>query len=105
MTRSPTHPRFQPENLESNLAIVRPIEALAKARGVTPAQIALAWVLAKGEDLVPIPGTKRRTYLEQNAAAADLSLTAQEVATLEQDIPAQTHGARYPEQMMAGLNR
>ena len=66
-----TGPRFTGDNLEANLALAGKVEELAEEKGVTPAQLALAWVLAQGDDIVPIPGTKRRSYLEQNAAAAD----------------------------------
>ncbi len=97
-------PRFQPENLRRNRALVEPIESLARARGVTAAQVALAWVMAKGDDIVPIPGTKRRTWLEQNAAAAALALTAEEVARLDAAVPrGATAGARYAD--MSTVNR
>jgi aryl-alcohol dehydrogenase-like predicted oxidoreductase len=97
-------PRFQPENLEKNLAILSPIEALAREKSATPAQVALAWVLAKGEDIVPIPGTKRQSYLEENIAAAELRLTPAEVAGLDEAIPpGMTAGARYPD--MSTVNR
>src|SRR4029079_17329796 len=81
------YPRFAPENLDTNLRILAPVEALASAKACTPSQIALAWILAQGEDIVPIPGTKRRSWLEQNGAAADIVLTAEEVADLEAAIP------------------
>jgi aryl-alcohol dehydrogenase-like predicted oxidoreductase len=94
-------PRFQPENLEKNLALLQPVEQMARTKGCTPAQIALAWVLAKGRDIVPIPGTKRRPYLEQNVAAADLALTAQEVAALDEALPIGTAaGTRYGAESM-----
>ncbi len=99
------HPRFAAENIEKNLAIIAPIERLAQAKGCTSAHIALAWVLAKGEDLVPIPGTKRRIYLEQNAAAVEIEFTGEEIASLEAEIPHETSGTRYPAAMMAALNR
>jgi aryl-alcohol dehydrogenase-like predicted oxidoreductase len=85
-------PRFQGDNLEANVAIVERIDALARAHDATPAQIALAWVLAQGEDVVPIPGTKRRTYLEQNAGALAVELRPEELATLD---GAQAQGDRY----------
>ena len=92
------HPRFQAENFQSNLGIVRRMEAIASAKGVTTAQLALAWVLAKGKDIVPIPGTKRRTYLEQNAAAVSIRLTEDEVKQLDEAIPSGiTAGTRYPD--------
>jgi aryl-alcohol dehydrogenase-like predicted oxidoreductase len=100
------HPRFQRENLAANEAILGPIEALAAARGCTPAQIALAWVLAAGDDLVPIPGTKRVRYLEQNAAAVDIVLSAAETARLADAIPKDAAaGTRYPAPMLAALER
>ncbi|HSH03246.1 MAG TPA: aldo/keto reductase [Anaerolineae bacterium] len=90
------NPRFQGENFEKNLELVRAIEALAADKGVKPAQLALAWVLAQGEDIVTIPGTKRRTYLEQNAAAVKVSLTADELARLDEIAPqGVAEGGRY----------
>jgi aryl-alcohol dehydrogenase-like predicted oxidoreductase len=98
------HPRFNPDNLKRNVELLRPLERLAAAHNTTPAQVALAWVLAQGEDLVPIPGTKRRAYLEQNAAAADIGLSAAEIAELSQAFPAGVaSGTRYPEKQLAGL--
>ncbi len=98
------HPRFRPENLARNVDLLRPLERIAAAHRVTPAQVALAWVLAQGEDIVPIPGTKRRTFLEQNVAAADLVLAASELAELAAAFPAGvTAGTRYPEKQLAGL--
>ena len=94
-------PRFQGENLDRNLAIVERVRAVAEAHGATPAQIALAWVHAQGEDVVPIPGTKRRRYLEDNAAALDIALTVDELAALEEVGVA--HGDRYAD--MSGVNR
>jgi aryl-alcohol dehydrogenase-like predicted oxidoreductase len=85
-------PRFQGDNLEANVAIVERIDALARAHDATPAQIALAWVHAQGEDVVPIPGTKRRRYLEENAAALDVELSADDLATLD---GAEARGDRY----------
>jgi aryl-alcohol dehydrogenase-like predicted oxidoreductase len=97
-------PRFQDENLEKNLALLAPLETLAKEKGASPAQIALAWVMAKGEEIVPIPGTKRRTYLEENIAAAEVRLTAAEVQRLDAAVPrGVTAGARYPD--MSTVNR
>jgi aryl-alcohol dehydrogenase-like predicted oxidoreductase len=94
-------PRFQGENLDRNLAIVERVRAIAESHGATPAQAALAWVHAQGEDVVPIPGTKRRRYLEDNAAALDIALTADELAALEEVGVA--HGDRYAD--MSGVNR
>jgi aryl-alcohol dehydrogenase-like predicted oxidoreductase len=90
-------PRFQGEHLQQNLALVARLEKLAAEKGCTPAQLSLAWVLAKGDDIVPIPGTKRRTYLESNAAAVDIQLTPQELAALDAAFPiGAAAGARYP---------
>jgi len=98
------HPRFNPDNLKRNVDLLRPIEDIAAAHKITPAQVALAWVLAQGEDIVPIPGTKRRSYLEQNAAAAAISLSAAEIAQLAQAFPlGATAGTRYPEKQMGTL--
>jgi aryl-alcohol dehydrogenase-like predicted oxidoreductase len=94
-------PRFQGENLQRNLGLVRRIEERAREKGCTPAQLALAWVLAQGEDIVPIVGTKRRTYLEENLAALDLELTAEDLDRINQIAPqGAAAGTRYPEAMM-----
>ena len=99
-------PRFQGQNLQHNLAIAGHVADLAAARGVTPAQLALAWVLAQGDDLVAIPGTKRRAYLEQNVAAAGLVLTPDELRRLDELAPAgAAAGDRYPPEMMARLGQ
>jgi aryl-alcohol dehydrogenase-like predicted oxidoreductase len=98
------HPRFHPENMKRNVGLLRPLEDIAAAHKVTPAQVALAWVLAQGEDIVPIPGTKRRGYLEQNAGAAAIALSATEIAQLAQAFPVGvTAGTRYPEKQMGML--
>jgi len=90
-------PRFQGEHLQQNLALVSRLETLAARKNCTASQLSLAWILAKGEDLVPIPGTKRRTYLESNAAAADIVLSAADVAELDAAFPiGAAAGARYP---------
>ena len=90
--------------MKRNVDLLRPLEDIAVAHKVTPAQIALAWVLAQGDDIVPIPGTKRRSYLEQNASAAAISLTAAEIAQLAQAFPVGvTAGTRYPEKQMGSL--
>jgi aryl-alcohol dehydrogenase-like predicted oxidoreductase len=81
------NPRFQAENLKRNIATLTPLEQVAQRLSASPAQVALAWVLAQGEHIVPIPGTKHRRYLEINAAAADLPLTPTDVATLSQAFP------------------
>ena len=97
-------PRFQGENLQRNLDLVTQVEEIADEQGHTPAQIALAWVLSRGEDVVPIPGTKRRTYLEQNTAAVDVELTEEELARLEQAFPqGVAAGERYPD--MSSIDR
>jgi aryl-alcohol dehydrogenase-like predicted oxidoreductase len=91
-------PRFQEENLRRNLELVAAVEELAAEKGTTPSQVALAWVLTRGEDIVPIPGTKRVGYLEENAAAAELELTADELAQLERTFPVGVAaGDRYPD--------
>jgi len=91
------NPRFQGENFERNQAIVARVREIADAKGVTAAQIALAWVLAQGGDVVPIPGTKRREYLEQNVAASDVELTAEELRALDAAAPpGAAAGDRYP---------
>jgi len=96
-------PRFTGGNLQQNLKLAAKVEEIANEVGVTPAQLALAWVLAQGEDLVPIPGTKRRTYLEQNIAAADVELTEEELARIDAELP-QAAGDRYDEQGMRAVN-
>jgi aryl-alcohol dehydrogenase-like predicted oxidoreductase len=96
-----SQPRLQGENLDANRRIVERVSELAAERNVTPAQVALAWVHSRGDDVVPIPGTKRRRWLEENAAAAELDLQADEIARLEEVGVAQ--GARYPN--MSGVNR
>jgi aryl-alcohol dehydrogenase-like predicted oxidoreductase len=96
--RRHAHPRFQEGNFEKNLTLLGPLKAAAQKRGVTMAQIALAWLLSRGDNIVPIPGTKRRKYLEENAAAVDITLTDAEVKALEQAFPPQAaSGLRYPE--------
>jgi aryl-alcohol dehydrogenase-like predicted oxidoreductase len=97
-------PRFQEENLQHNLELVEQVEAIAQEKGVKASQIALAWVIARGDDIVPIPGTKRRSYLEQNAAAAEIELTPDELERLEQAFPAgAAAGDRYSD--MSSVNR
>jgi aryl-alcohol dehydrogenase-like predicted oxidoreductase len=98
-------PRFQGENFTRNLELVEKVEEFAAASGHTPGQIALAWVLAQGEDIVPIPGTKRRRYLEENAVAVDITLTSDQLAQLDSLFPPDAaSGARYVPNMMALLN-
>jgi aryl-alcohol dehydrogenase-like predicted oxidoreductase len=95
------HPRFTGENLERNRRLAERVKAIAEAKGATPAQIAIAWVLSRGDDVVPIPGTRRRTYLEQNAAASEIELTAQDLAALDE--LGEAAGDRYAD--MSGVNR
>jgi aryl-alcohol dehydrogenase-like predicted oxidoreductase len=98
------NPRFQGENFVRNLELVDVVNALAAAKGVTASQVALAWLLAKGEDVVPIPGTKRVRYLEENAAADDVQLTADDLRSLEEAFPVgAAAGDRYPD--MRTVNR
>lgn len=98
------HPRFKPENIARNAELLQPLERIAAAKKCTPAQVALAWLLAQGQDVVPIPGTKRRTYLEQNCAALAVKLSGEEVARLSAAFPLDvTAGTRYPEKQMGGL--
>ncbi len=94
-------PRFQGENFQKNLDLVRKIEVLANEKGVKSSQLALAWVLAQGDDMVPIPGTKRRSYLEENVASLDILLTPEDLRRLDEAAPRDAaSGLRYPEQMM-----
>jgi len=100
------HPRFQGEAFARNLDLVAAIERLAADKGCTPAQLALAWVLAQGEDIVPIPGTKRRRYLEDNLGALDVTLAAAELAAIDAVLPpGAATGARYPAASMASVDR
>jgi len=99
-------PRFQGQNFQRNLDLVKKVKDLADAKGCTPAQLALAWVLAQGEDIVPIPGTKRRKYLEENVGALDANLTPEDLAELDRILPpGAASGSRYPEPAMKALNR
>jgi aryl-alcohol dehydrogenase-like predicted oxidoreductase len=99
-------PRFQGENFQRNLDLVRRVKETASQKGCTPAQMALAWVLAQGEDIVPIVGTKRRTYLEENLAALDVKLTAEDLGRINQIVPqGAAVGTRYPEAMMKMINQ
>jgi aryl-alcohol dehydrogenase-like predicted oxidoreductase len=100
------YPRFAGENFEKNQVLVERVRAIADRKGVKPGQLALAWVLAQGDDLVPIPGTKRRKYLEENAAAADIKLSVDEVAALEAAVPQnEIVGERYAEASMKTIDR
>ena len=99
------HPRFQDGNLEHNLGLVRRIEEIAREKGATPSQLALAWLLAQGEDILPIPGTKRRSYLEENVEALSISLTKDELARINEAMPpGAAAGSRYPEAQMKGVH-
>jgi aryl-alcohol dehydrogenase-like predicted oxidoreductase len=99
-------PRFQGENFSKNLELVGRIEEMARAKGCTPAQLALAWVLAQGTDMVPIPGTKRRTYLEENLGALAVELTADDLARIDEIAPeGAASGLRYPEAAMKSIGR
>ena len=104
--RRAAQPRFAGDNLEHNLAMVRALESLAAERDVTAGQLALAWVQHRGEHVVPIPGTKRRSYLEQNVAAADLELSADDLEAIEAAVPADAvAGTRYTDAQMTALSR
>ena len=99
-------PRFQGTNFTKNLDLVRRVEEIAAEKGCTPAQLALAWVLAQGEDIVPIPGTKRRKYLEENVGALDVKLTREDLRRIDEVLPAGAAvGPRYPEEMMKVVGR
>jgi len=105
-TRSQRYPRFGAEAFARNLPLAERVRAIAARRGVTAGQLALAWVLAKGRDVVPIPGTKRRKYLEENAAAAGIALTPPEVAELEAAVPpGEVAGDRYPPAGLKTIDR
>src|SRR6478609_4364777 len=96
-------PRFTGRNLDANLRLAAKVKQIAAEKGITPAQLAIAWVLARGDDLVPIPGTKRRTYLEQNAASLEVELTADDMARIDAELP-EVAGERYDKAGMAALN-
>jgi aryl-alcohol dehydrogenase-like predicted oxidoreductase len=100
------HPRFTGENFEKNIALVREVEAMAKQKGCTTAQLALAWVLAQGEDIVPIPGTKRRKYLDENIAALDVELSSDDLRRLDEILPpGAAAGERYHARGMETVHR
>jgi aryl-alcohol dehydrogenase-like predicted oxidoreductase len=100
------HPRFQGENFAKNIALVREVEAMAKEKGCTTAQLALAWVLAQGEDIVPIPGTKHVRYLDENIGALDVKLTGEDLKRLDEILPpGAAAGPRYHERGMETVNR
>src|SRR3981081_4191956 len=99
-------PRFQGENFHKNLDLVRRVQEIAKEKGCKPSQLALAWVLAQGNDIVPIPGTKRRIYLEENVQALEVKLTPEDLRKIDEIAPGgAAAGMRYPEAMMQSVNR
>jgi aryl-alcohol dehydrogenase-like predicted oxidoreductase len=99
-------PRFQGENFHKNLNLVRKVEEIAREKGCKPSQLALAWVLAQGDEIAPIPGTKHRKYLEENVAALDIKLTPQDLRRIDGIFPyGAASGQRYPEHMLALVNR
>lgn len=101
-----TSPRFQGENFQKNLDLVRKVEQIAKEKHCKPAQLALAWVLQQGSDIVPIPGTKRRKYLEENATASELTLSQEDLRRLDEVFPKDAvSGERYPEHVMALVDK
>jgi aryl-alcohol dehydrogenase-like predicted oxidoreductase len=97
------HPRMQEDNFETNRELAERVKALAAEKGCTPAQLALAWVLSRGDDVVPIPGTKRRTYLEENAAATQITLSDEELQQLDEAFPpGAAAGERYADMSSIG---
>jgi aryl-alcohol dehydrogenase-like predicted oxidoreductase len=105
-TRSARFPRFAEENFKKNLELADRVREVADGKGITPGQLALAWLLAQGEDIVPIPGTKRRKYLEENAGAADVTLTEDDLASIEAAMPrGSAAGERYSEEQMRAVGR
>jgi aryl-alcohol dehydrogenase-like predicted oxidoreductase len=105
-TRSGRFPRFEEENFKKNLALVERVREIAAEKDATPGQLALTWLLHRGNDIVPIPGTKRRKYLEENAAAADVALTGEDMRRIEEAMPrGSAAGERYAERQMRAVNR
>jgi aryl-alcohol dehydrogenase-like predicted oxidoreductase len=105
-TRVGRFPRFSEVNFRKNLELAERVREIAAEKGATPGQLALAWLLAQGDDIVPIPGTKRRKYVEENAAAADITLSREDLERIEEAIPrGAAAGERYSEQMMRTVNR
>jgi aryl-alcohol dehydrogenase-like predicted oxidoreductase len=105
-TRSARFPRFAEENFQKNLELADRVREVAESKGITPGQLALAWLLAQGDDIVPIPGTKRREYLEENAGAAGVTLTEDDLAGIEEAMPrGSAAGERYGEQQMRAVGR
>ncbi|HJQ29098.1 MAG TPA: aldo/keto reductase [Rubrobacter sp.] len=104
-TRSARFPRFAEENFKKNLELADRVREVADEKGVTPGQLALAWLLAQGEDIVPIPGTKRRKYLEENAGAVEVTLSEEDLVRIEEAMPrGSAAGARYSEQQMRSVD-
>jgi aryl-alcohol dehydrogenase-like predicted oxidoreductase len=98
-------PRFQGENFHKNLQLVERVRAIASEKGITPSQLAIAWLLAQGQDIVPIPGTKRRTYLEENIAATEITLTSEDLRRIDEGAPkGSAVGDRYPAQTMRSVH-
>ena len=105
-TRAGRFPRFSEENFKKNVELADRVREIAEGKGITPGQLALAWLLAQGDDIVPIPGTKRRERLEENAGAADVRLTEEDLRRIEEALPkGSASGERYGEQMMRAVNR
>jgi aryl-alcohol dehydrogenase-like predicted oxidoreductase len=105
-TRTARFPRFQEENFRKNLELADKVREISDEKGITPGQLALAWLLRQGDDIVPIPGTKRRERLEENAAATDVTLTDEDLRRIEEAIPrGSVAGERYAEQQMRAINR
>src|ERR687897_256944 len=105
-TRAARFPRFQEENFRKNLELADKVREISDEKGITPGQLALAWLLRQGDDIVPIPGTKRRERLEENAAAADVTLTDEDLKRIEEAVPrGSVAGERYAEQQMRTVNR
>ena len=105
-TRTARFPRFAEENFKRNLDLADRVREVADGKGVTPGQLALAWLLAQGDDIVPIPGTKRRKYLEENAGAAGVELTEEDLASIEEVMPrGSAAGERYGEEQMRAVGR
>src|SRR5215211_4704018 len=105
-TRSARFPRFAEENFEKNLELADKVREVAEGKGITPGQLALAWLLVQGDDIVPIPGTKRRQYLEDNAGAAGVTLTEDDLASIEEAMPrGSAAGERYSEVQMRTIDR
>lgn len=102
--RRKDHPRFTQENIDNNVSVIQPLKDIADEKGVSPSQLAIAWLLHQGDDIVPIPGTKRRTHLEENMAAVDIALSADDVSRIGAAVkPDAVSGTRYPEKQLGGL--